>query len=204
MSWPDTTRLFWGVRHRSPSMPVTKLEHYGIQGDIDGLAFTCTAHTTCCCWWRIMSGVLQDNFLGPLMFLLYINDISNNLRSHIRLFANDCIIYRTISSPEDSLRLQEDLDRIFNWITHWQMQFDVQKCVVLRCTWSHSPEISNDVIKGHILELKHQLTYLGLIVNETMQWSPHINNLVVKGSKVLNFIKHDLNNCSSETKTTAY
>ena len=48
-----------------------------------------------------------------------------------RLFADDCIIHRTISSPEDSLRLQEDLDRIFNWTTCWQMQFNVQKCIVL-------------------------------------------------------------------------
>ena len=44
--------------------------------------------------------------------------------------------------------------------------------------------------------------YFGLIVNETMQWSPHINNLAVKASKVLNFIKRNLSNCSSETKAS--
>ena len=58
--------------------------------------------------------------------------------------------------PEDSFHLQKDLDRIFNWTTHWQMQFNVQKCVVLQCTRSYSPEISNYVINGHILKLKHQ------------------------------------------------
>ena len=103
----------------------------------------------------------------------------------------------TISSPEDPLHLQEDLDRIFNWTTHWQMQFNIQKSVVLQCTRSHFPRISKYVINGHVLELKHQHTYLGLIVNETMQWSPHINNLAVKASKVLNFIKRNLSNCSS-------
>ena len=71
------------------------------------------------------------------------------------------------------------------------MQFNVQKYVVLQCTRSHFPGISNNVINGHILELKYQHTYLGLIVNETMQWSPHINNLAVKVSKVLNFIKRN-------------
>ena len=81
------------------------------------------------------------------MYLLYINDkslVCNNLTSHIRLFDNDCIMYKAIRSPpEDLLRLQEDLDRIFNWTTHWQMQlrFNVQKCVVLQCTQSHSPEM---------------------------------------------------------------
>ena len=85
---------------------------------------------------RVMSGVPQGTLLGPLMFLLYINDISNNLTSHIRLFANDCVIYRTISSLEDPLCLQEDLDRIFNWTTRWQMHSNVQKFVVLRCSYS--------------------------------------------------------------------
>ena len=95
-----------------------------------------------------MSGVPKGTVLGPLMFLLYINDISNNLTSHIRLFANDCIIYRTISSPEDSLYLQKDLDRIFNWTTRWQIQFNVQKCVVLQCNQSHFPRTANYVIAG--------------------------------------------------------
>ena len=145
----------------------------------------------------------SSTVLGTLTFLLYINDISNNLTSHIRLFADDCIIYRTISSPEDSLLLKEDLDRIFNWTTCWQMQFNVQKCIVLQCTLSHSLEISNYVINGHILELKHQHTFLGLIVNETMQWSPQINNVAVKTSEVLNFMKCNLSNCFSETKASA-
>ena len=69
---------------------------------------------------------------------------------------------------------------------------------------SHFPRISKYIIDGHVLELKHQHTYLGLIVNETMQWSLHINNLAVKASKVLNFIKRNLSNCSSETKASAY
>ena len=66
------------------------------------------------------------------------------------------------------------------------------------------PRISKYVIDGHVLELRHQHTYLGLIVNETMQRLPHINNLTVKASKVLNFIKHNLSKCSSETKASAY
>ena len=111
------------------------------------------------------------------------------------------VLYIGLYHPQKthSMHLQEDLDRIFNWTTCWQMQFNIQKCVVLQCTRSHFPRISKYVIDGHVLELKHQHTYLGLIVNETMQWSPHINNLVVKASKVLNFIKRDLSNCSSQS-----
>ena len=90
-------------------------------------------------------------------------------QTHTHTHTDDCVIYRTISSLEDPLYLQEDLDRIFNWTTRWQMQFNVQKCVVLQCTWSHFPRTTNYVINGHVFELKHQHTYLGLIVNETIQ-----------------------------------
>ena len=57
--------------------------------------------------------------LGPLIFLLYINDISENLTSHIRLFADDCIMYRLIIS---TLHFQKDLNRVFERTQHWQMQ----------------------------------------------------------------------------------
>ena len=69
---------------------------------------------------------------------------------------------------------------------------------------SHSPKTTDYTIDGHRLELKHQHTYLGLIIYDTMQWSPHINNLAIKASKVLNFIKRNSSNCSSETKASAY
>ena len=102
------------------------------------------------------------------MLLLYINDISENLTSHIRLFADDCIMYRPIISTEDSLHLQKDLDRVFEWTRHWQMQLNIQKCVALQCTQSHSPKTSNYTINGHFLELKPQHSYLGLTINETI------------------------------------
>ena len=60
------------------------------------------------------------------------------------------------------------------------------------------------IINGHFLELKPQHSYLGLTINGTMQWSPHINNMASKASKVLNFVRRDLNNCSAPTKAGAY
>ena len=76
---------------------------------------------------RVKSGVPQGTELGPLMYLLHIKNISENLTSHIRLFADDCIMYRPIISTEDSLHLQKDLDRVFEWTQHWQMQLNTQK-----------------------------------------------------------------------------
>ena len=107
------------------------------------------------------------------MFCLYINDISKNLTSHITLFADDCIImYRPIVSTEDSLHLQKDLDRVFEWTQHWQMQLNNQKCVTLQCTRSHSPKISNYTINGHFL---NESLYIPILARRLMgQCSGHL------------------------------
>ena len=61
---------------------------------------------------RVTSGVPQGSVLGPLLFLVYVNDIWRNIESTIRLFADDCVIYKKIINNGDIDRLQEDLDRL--------------------------------------------------------------------------------------------
>ena len=63
-------------------------------------------------WAPVVSGVPQDTVLGPLLFSLYINDISADIESEIRLFADDCVCYREIKNEEDTLKLQRDIDRL--------------------------------------------------------------------------------------------
>jgi len=85
------------------------------------------------------------------MFLVYINDINENVTSSVRLFADDCIIFKTITSPQDSERLQDDLHTIWEWTQKWQMKTNVDKCAVLRCTHSLNPiqytyALSNSIV----------------------------------------------------------
>ena len=61
---------------------------------------------------RVTSGVVQGSVLGPVLFLAYVNDIWRNMESTIRLFADDCVIYRKIINNEDMEKLQKDLDRL--------------------------------------------------------------------------------------------
>ena len=73
------------------------------------------------------SGVPQGTVLGPLLFLIYINDISEQLQSPVRLFADDSVVYREIQSIEDTHTLQQDLFRLQEWADKWQMLFNVAK-----------------------------------------------------------------------------
>ena len=63
-------------------------------------------------WAPILSGVPQGTVLGPVLFSLYINDITTDIDSEIRLFADDCVCYREIKGTEDTVKLQEDIDRL--------------------------------------------------------------------------------------------
>ena len=69
--------------------------------------------------------------MGPILFLLYINDINENIQSSIRLFADDSIIYRKINSYIDHQILQTDLIQLEKWSDKWPMQFNISKCVHL-------------------------------------------------------------------------
>ena len=85
----------------------------------------------------VLSGVAQGSVLGPVLFLIFINDLPDNIRSSVRLFADDCVLYRNIKSPLDCHILQDDLNSLAKWEMDWQMKFNVSKCHSMRVTRLH-------------------------------------------------------------------
>jgi hypothetical protein len=69
----------------------------------------------------VVSGVPQGTVLEPLLFLIFINDLPNCVQSRIRLFADDCILYRKIRSIKDTIILQNDLNKLADWEQKWGM-----------------------------------------------------------------------------------
>ena len=65
----------------------------------------------------VLSGVPKGSVLGPVLFFIFINDLRDNIRSSVRLFADDCVLYRNIHSLQDCLILQEDLTSLGQWAT---------------------------------------------------------------------------------------
>ena len=82
----------------------------------------------------VLSGVPQGTVLGPLLFSLYINDISTDIDSEIRLFADDCVCYREIKDTEDTLKFQKDIDQLGCWARIWGMRFQPVKCNMMQIT----------------------------------------------------------------------
>ena len=84
----------------------------------------------------VQSGVPQGSVLGPLLLLLFINDLPDTISSQstVKLFADDCVLYRKIKCEEDAIKLQQDLDQLQQWEVDWRMEFHPKKCQLLHVT----------------------------------------------------------------------
>ena len=154
----------------------------------------------------VLSGVPQGTVLGPLMFLIYINDIAANLdnSTRIRLFADDCLLYRVIKSPHDHEVLQKDLTSLYEWSCKWQMSFNISKCKILRITTKRNPSVFNYSMVNEYLDHVSHHPYLGVEITHNLKWSLHINDVVAKANRVLWFIRRNLHRCSKTIKQQMY
>ena len=76
----------------------------------------------------VLSSVPQGSVLRQILFLIFINDLPDKIKSSVGLFVDDCVLCRNINSLQDCLILQEDLDSLGLWEAEWQMKFNVAKC----------------------------------------------------------------------------
>ena len=152
----------------------------------------------------VQSGVPQGTVLGPLMFLVYINDICGGISSNTRLFADDCILYRVIKDKLDQDTLQADLNLLIKWTKTWQMAFNAKKCVVLRCTRLLTTLSYDYHINDSLLQLVTKHPYLGVLLDSTMSFRNHLENITTKATRMLNFLRRNLYRCNQEVKCMAY
>ena len=152
----------------------------------------------------VTSGVPQGSVLGPILFLLYINDLNENVQSSIRLFADNSIIYRKINSNIDNQILQTDLTELGKWSDKWQMQFNLSKCVHLPITKKAKPSSHQYSLFGHPLSKAASHSYLGVKLDSKLSWAKHITEITSKSSKVLGMVRRTLGPCKPEVKDTAY
>ena len=137
------------------------------------------------------SGVPQGSIIGPLLFLIFINDIADDISTDtsIPLYADDAKCHRKLLDPADQAILQSDLNTIVDWSELWGMSYNASKCKHLSLTKKQTPLETTYFLAGNILSKSACEKDLGVLVNSKLSWHDHIVNKVNKANRVLRLIR---------------
>ena len=144
-------------------------------------------------YFPIESGVPQGSVLGPLLFLIYINDLETDIKSNIKFFADDTMLFSIVSDPATSaISLNNDLASIQKWAHQWKLEFNpdptkqATEVSVKKSKPVHPPLWFNGQVVKTMADQKH----LGLILDSKLTFTKHINSKIVTAKKNLGIIKH--------------
>lgn len=154
----------------------------------------------------VFSGVPQGSVLGPVLFLIYVNDIAEEIDSSVtvRLFADDCLIYTSIKGQEDHLRLNTALRKIAIWCETWNMRINRDKTVLLRITNKKTRSIFTYSIENTPLVEVSSLKYLGLVVDSHLKWGLHIEKVYSAAKRKLGYLRRHFRYATVDAKLLAY
>jgi len=154
----------------------------------------------------VLSGVPQGTVLGPTLFFIYINDLPEAiLHSSIKLFANDCILYKAIHTPADSKLLQEDVCTLQDWEHKWLMRLNASKCFIMSISHPRRNKITSlSKVHNHFLSCVEHYKYLGVTIQSDLKWHKHIQLITSKANQTLALLKHNLRTPSIQLRERAY
>ena len=144
-------------------------------------------------WAPICSGVPQGSVLGPILFLVYINDLPNYVSGcQAKIFADDTKLYKRIITVQDCEVLQKDIDNIFKWSEKWQLRFHPDKCQVLRLGQTIPQfhySMQNYDGSRQLLNTVTAEKDLGIMIDKDLNFRLHTSLLVAKANSTLGIIR---------------
>ena len=155
-------------------------------------------------WVPVESGVPQGTVLGPQLFLTFINNLPKAVSSRVRLFADDCVLYRKVETNADCHALQEDLRSLEEWERHRCMSFNATKCSSIAITRKQKKVLHQYSLHNQILECVDSATYLGVELSSNLTWANHINKTCHKANRQLAFLQRNLPINRAHVKETAH
>ena len=140
---------------------------------------------------NVTSGIPQGSVLGPLLFVLYINDLPDNIDSESYLFADDTKIFQEISSEEDSIILQNDLTKLLEWSDRWLLKFCPDKCTSLSINKRQDAEAQYK-LGDHTLSVADKEKDIGVIIDKDLTFSDHMNDKINKANRIIGLVRRSL------------
>jgi hypothetical protein len=193
----DFAKAFDTVPHRRLE---EKLLAYGIQGNIlswitnflSGRMQRVVVNGKKSEWADVLSGIPQGSVLGPILFVLFINDLPDAIQGTAKLFADDTKVFTQVLNSEDCERLQGDLSRLCQWLEQWLLRFNASKCKVLHLgranpqhQYTMTDAAGNESVVTEVVEEKD----LGVTFDTTLKFSKHISLITNTANKVVGAIR---------------
>ena len=147
-------------------------------------------------WRKIMSGIPQGSVLGPLLFLIYINDLPDGINSLCKIFADDTSLFSKVSDIHKSAsNLNDDLEKISYWAYQWKMQFNPdpnkQANEVIFSRKTSSNNLSHPPIKfnnNNISKCLHE-KHLGIVLDSKLNFNAHLDQKIKNCNRIIGLIR---------------
>ena len=158
-------------------------------------------------WQPVTSGIPQGSVLGPLLFLIYINDLPIHVNSIIYMYADDTKIYREIRDKHDQEILQKDLDSLKAWSNQWLLKFHPKKCYSITIGKKEDDDytycITDNGTKYDMTQID-DMKDIGVIIDSDLKFEKHINSKIGTANKILGIIRRAFMYLSAEVFIPLY
>jgi len=184
--YTDFSKAFDKVPHKRL---INQIKAHGIEGTVirwiqnwlDGRRQRTVVNGHMSEWIYVTSSVIQGSVLGPTCFIMYINDLEENVDCSVSKFADDTKMYMDVSTKEGNRVLQRDIDKVVEWADKWQMEFNSEKCAVMHIGSNNRQEMY--AMKEVTLKSTNSEKDLGVWIDNTLKPGFIVKKLQLKLTK---------------------
>ena len=151
-------------------------------------------------WEQVKSGVPQGCVIGPIFFVVYVNDMPDVVCSTLKLFADDAKLFRMLDAEDATLVIQEDLRKLIEWTTTWQMDFNPSKCQALHLG-SRNGETTYSVNGQDVVSVEKDL---GVHIDKKLSFNYHTECATNKANKILGMLRRSFDYMDERTLTLLF
>ena len=143
-------------------------------------------------WKKVTSGVPQGSVLGPVLFLIFINDLPEALDCTLKSFADDTKLYSIIKRPQDEIKLQDNIFEACEWANKWQMIFNIKKCKTMHIGPTEPSEYFMKDKDGNVQKIQqvNNEKDLGVIFDSYLKFDKHISTQINIANINLGLMSH--------------
>jgi hypothetical protein len=139
-------------------------------------------------WAPVTSGIPQGSVLEPILFVIYINDLPDKLKSECYMFADDTKVFKDINNIEDNKILQNDIQELENWSDKWLLRFHPDKCKVLSAGKQKTQQFKYTLCNTE-LQYFNKEKDIGVVIDNQLNFEDHMNEQINKSNSIMGLIR---------------